>query len=162
MVLYKCNTCNKLFKQKNDYRRHKNRKIPCKKQNHKINHKNHKNDSQFECNLCTKMYSTISNLNRHMKYYCKGNIDRKNDLNIQDAIDVIDYDDQNDSTNNDLECQENLPPHKTHKPHKNAQHKSQYTCEYCEKMFTRRDTLTRHKKKYGKVRKENEKEMENI
>ena len=29
-------------------------------------------------------------------------------------------------------------------------------------MFARRDTLTRHKKKYYKVRKENEKDMENL
>jgi len=106
MVTYKCDKCNKIFKHKNDYRRHKNKKRPCIKQNHKINHKNHKNDSLFECNLCTKMYSTISNLNRHMKYYCKGNNNDKNDLNIQNNIDVISYDDPNDSSNNDLECQE--------------------------------------------------------
>ncbi len=35
MVSYKCDRCNKIFTHKNDYRRHINRKNPCKQILHK-------------------------------------------------------------------------------------------------------------------------------
>ena len=94
MVEYKCNTCGKIFKHKGTYLRHQNRKFPCSKLNHLESQMNHKksdtceqkneNESFLEsqekslnkkvihvCNWCNKEFSTNSNMNRHIKSYCK-------------------------------------------------------------------------------------------
>ena len=162
MVKYKCNRCNKTFNRKSNYIYHINRKRPCKlvsQNNHKISHKN-------ECSKCHKIYANKSNLNRHIKLYCNVNESicktDENDLNNEEDIYIALDDTSNDSNNGGFDVQQNTPPHKTHKTHKNAQHKSKHICEYCEKMFTRHDTLIRHKKKYCKVKKENEEDMKKL
>ena len=52
---YKCDTCKKEFNIKRLYNNHLSRKNPCKSNN--IN----------QCNNCNKIYSTPSNLNKHVK-----------------------------------------------------------------------------------------------
>ena len=60
--MYKCNTCNKLFKYKSDYTRHTKRKTPCKLENNNV--------KNFECSKCHKTYATNGSLNRHISNYC--------------------------------------------------------------------------------------------
>ena len=94
MSSYKCDRCNKLFIYKNDFRRHKNRKFPCKivnienctndtvlegeiKVSKKLHTNAHKctelytNTQNFICNYCKKIFSRNSSLVRHIDNYCK-------------------------------------------------------------------------------------------
>ena len=165
MVEYKCNRCQKIFNKKSNYKYHINRKNPCKINSHNALTNDSQNVLKYECHLCHKVLTRKSNLTRHINLYCKvKKIERKieNTGRVQNDTIYIHDDNDNDNCNIVFDDQEHIPPHKTHNPHKNAQHKSQYTCEYCHKMFTRRDTLTRHKKKYCKVRKENEEDMKKL
>nr|QBK88995.1 MAG: uncharacterized protein LCMiAC02_00880 [Mimivirus LCMiAC02] len=162
MVSYKCDRCNKIFTHKNDYRRHINRKNSCSKITQKLLKKN----KLFECSMCHKTYSRKFNLNRHITQFCKARNNTqfmsKIKMDIQEDTHDVVYEDQNISISSDCDGQENILHTKTHKTHKNAQNKSIHTCEYCSKMFTRQDTLTRHKNKYCKVRKENEEDMKKL
>ena len=102
MVKYKCDNCEKEFKQKNDLDRHKNRKFKCKNNNldvittinntstimpqfpqnvHNISTKiincgvnNNQSDSDvfFICDICCKKYSREDSLKRHQLSFCKG------------------------------------------------------------------------------------------
>ena len=56
-------------------------------------------------------------------------------------------------------------PHKYHKkPHKTTQNFNpiKLICEYCDKEFTRKDSLNRHINKFCKIRKKNLEDIENI
>lgn len=51
----------------------------------------------------------------------------------------------------------------THKPAENTQNNAQSIhCDYCNKKFTRKDTLTRHEKNYCKIKKELNKDLQII
>jgi hypothetical protein len=65
---YICSKCNKVFKQKNDLRRHKNRKRPCTRKSTK---KIFVNAPKFPCPNCDKKYTTCYNLKRHLSGSCK-------------------------------------------------------------------------------------------
>ena len=98
MSSYKCDRCNKVFNYKNDFRRHRNRKFPCKvvnvenytsdmlladeikigKKLHTNAHKCtelHTNTQKFICNYCTKVFTRNSSLVRHIDNYCKARKD---------------------------------------------------------------------------------------
>ncbi len=64
--MYKCNVCCKKFRYTSEFKRHKNRKNPCKKSSFSQNN----GTDAFECIRCHKSYSNKSNLKRHMKI-CK-------------------------------------------------------------------------------------------
>ena len=93
MSSYKCDRCNKVFNYKNDFRRHRNRKFPCKvvnvenytsdmlladeikigKKLHTNAHKCaelHTNTQKFICNYCTKVFTRNSSL-FNFDNYCK-------------------------------------------------------------------------------------------
>ena len=78
MKTYECEKCLKQFRQKIDYTRHLNRKFPCKNipkysKNGFINPNMECPDipiNKLECGSCCKIYSSISNLNKHIKI-CK-------------------------------------------------------------------------------------------
>ena len=55
MVVYNCELCNKQFKQKCDFTRHKNKKTPCNK------------PQTYSCSFCQSELKTKYNLNRHLK-----------------------------------------------------------------------------------------------
>ena len=60
---HQCNKCNKIFKQKCNYDRHLNRKVPCDEQI--ANEKN-------ECKICLKTYSDTYSLHKHVKKCARG------------------------------------------------------------------------------------------
>jgi uncharacterized Zn-finger protein len=114
--MHKCNRCSKKFTYKSDYTRHKNRKTICL------------NDSQkspdFKCQKCNKPFSSKSNLTRHINgpVCCK-----------TQSADVV------------------IIPIKIMQPIKTIspiivikQDNSEITCEYCDKIFTRKQNLKRH------------------
>ena len=77
MVEYKCNKCNKVFKQKCHYDNHMNRKRPCIKlqqtsdeqQNVAINKEIIINNKQ--CPYCKIIFTRVSSLNVHLENRCK-------------------------------------------------------------------------------------------
>ena len=96
MVDYTCIKCNKIFKQRNDYRRHINRKIPCKGNSPKneqiklvesqndhfesfkstlpvinIKYNIPKNIDGYECRYCGKYFTLKTNCTRHEKNTCR-------------------------------------------------------------------------------------------
>nr|QBK89459.1 MAG: uncharacterized protein LCMiAC02_05540 [Mimivirus LCMiAC02] len=169
MVLYKCNTCNKLFKQKNDYRRHKNRKIPCKKITNISPKDSPKKDRQFKCNLCGKTYKLKQHLTRHILQSCKViKVKKNNGENLEtfeEDTNILFYESANDSTDDDFDRSNFNLHQKTPKKNFNTKitpKKSNHVCKYCSKQFSRKDSLTRHLIDRCKVRKENEEDMKKI
>ncbi len=77
MTIYKCSKCDKEFVYKNDYRRHINRKNPCKKK---------KSIENLQCDKCNRTYYSIYTLKRHMENSCidKSDTDEINDTNNDD------------------------------------------------------------------------------
>lgn len=88
MVLYVCENCNKEFTRKSSYNTHINRKNPCvkkviKENNKNINNANNPNQSKIiqnnpiieynnkKCQHCSKIFSSVPNLNKHLKNSCK-------------------------------------------------------------------------------------------
>ena len=69
MLEYKCNICDKLLKNKIDYKRHKIKKKPC--------NKNPLIKGHFECNLCNKTFARKYTLDRHKSDYCLGKTENK-------------------------------------------------------------------------------------
>ena len=68
MVEYKCEKCKKIFKKKDDYTNHKNRKNPCDA-----------NISTNVCTYCGVKFSTKGNLMRHIKSRCSVFNDKENE-----------------------------------------------------------------------------------
>ena len=58
MTVYKCNECSKLFTNKTDFKRHKNRKTPCNSADVIV--------KKFTCSKCYKSYTTKGSLMRHI------------------------------------------------------------------------------------------------
>lgn len=61
MIIYKCNKCNKEFKQKIDYTRHKNKKKQCDKKG--FDNKNTTNNSTSEINTIDNITSKTNTVN---------------------------------------------------------------------------------------------------
>ena len=86
---YKCDKCAKHFVQKNDFRRHQNRKKPCiessnltpdilqEKVIQKTNLKNYKNE--YKCNFCFKYFTRKDNLERHLSSRCEIKLKKDNE-----------------------------------------------------------------------------------
>ena len=95
MVLYTCEKCNKTFNKKSNYQSHLNKKNPCikkeiKNNNNSIIFQNIPNDSKIfqnknnceniktKCAHCSKIFSTVTNLNKHLRTSCK--VKKQNEL----------------------------------------------------------------------------------
>ncbi len=71
MPEYKCDKCNTIFQKKWNYEYHLNRKNPCIISINKEKETDEKRDvEKIKCEYCNKTYSSISNLNKHLKL-CK-------------------------------------------------------------------------------------------
>ena len=91
MVNYECSNCGKNYVDKLKYTKHINRKYPCKKinRNDSVSTKTEsvstkmesvsiqtdntyvENKNEYKCSYCSKILTTNSNWNRHMKENCK-------------------------------------------------------------------------------------------
>ncbi len=157
MKTYKCHKCNKIFKNKNDYKRHTNRKTECNKNTQLL--------SQFTCDKCNKVFTRKFTLDRHILSFCKfrnqisnsveslksvqesnsqvviDQLDNNNDINLED-IDV--------STRTNSSCAStSLVPNKNKK-----------ACMFCLKSISA-SNLAKHIKKC-KIRLQFDKQKEGI
>ena len=90
MIIYKCNRCDKQFKQKTDYNRHINRKNPCKIILDKIILDKNNKSIKYKCNTCNKFYSTQGNLTKHIKKFHSIIINNNNNFKIKYNLDTCD------------------------------------------------------------------------
>jgi len=94
---YECDKCGKVFNRIQNYERHLLRKYPCKNTSHES--KNGITNPEMECEeveinkleciSCNKIYSSISNLNKHRKI-CKVKIVEEEKQKIEDLIKLND------------------------------------------------------------------------
>ena len=161
MVVYKCDKCDKLFKKKNDYERHKTKKKPCKIYSFTLKH--------FECSKCNKKFTSKYNLERHLLNSCDS---KKTDFDKEQTLEF------NSNRNKHIdECDQKLDKHidfmhselfSIKNPsnlmniHQNPSKNKEYKCIYCDKFFSRKDALNIHIDKRCKIKKEQEKEKEDI
>ena len=113
-IIYKCDRCDKLFNHKNDFRKHINRKNPCKL---KISDQTNL-QSKFECIKCNEIFLNIDNLNKHVSSFCnENNIDNSKKIpkNINSCI-------VNPKRKKDIIIQ----------------------CEKCKNIFSKQSNLNRH------------------
>ena len=62
MVLYKCDICDKEFKLRGDFKRHKNRKFPCTKTVHSVHKYTHpKSTTEYESDSSSNITRTLIN-----------------------------------------------------------------------------------------------------
>ena len=138
-MIYKCEKCNKLFKQKNDYRRHINKKKPC--------FLNFKKECCFTCPHCNKTYKRNDNLQRHIDVSCKYNDPLKNNKSIKQSQNdnikpILTNINCNENTNSKHEKSSNLniaPDEILFPPKQFA-----YKCNYCDSVFSKKYNLQRH------------------
>ena len=110
---------------------------------------------EYTCNRCLKNYNNKCDYNRHLnrKRPCK--IIKINESIIKPINSITDK-------------QKNANLHKKMRNlHKNPQnlHKNRskkYKCSYCEKNYSRKDSLKRHILSYCKVKKEKDAEIEKL
>ncbi len=113
--IYKCQRCGKVYDHKNNFRKHMNRKNPCKISEPSPIKEVQINSQRFKCIDCNKIFTRKDNLKRHKSKYCKNNNNTPKRSNIILSI-------------------ENLPKKKN----------KEFICSYCKKNFSRNFTLKRH------------------
>lgn len=146
MVQYKCDRCGKLFKHKNDYRRHLNRKTPCAL----------KIPLMFQCSMCNKTFNKIYNLKRHEQHSCEARRDpflrapkstkKSKSRRIQKVNKVNTTSEQSE--------------HKKSNNFEKLDDNNKYICKGCGKGFTTKTSMYRHIRKYCKKKKDKIKKLE--
>jgi len=157
-MLYKCNKCNKAFKNKTDYTRHKNRKRPCATDGIC--------EQRFRCIVCDKSYTTNGSLSRHLKsnptcalMYTPKNTPKKTEVK---------FDHTKNSPNHTVTFSakeqnvKNIPKNREVNSNKISKNTNDINCPYCGRSFTRKESLTRHLKSRCKIKKSQENEKEKI
>jgi len=138
-----CNICNRNFKQKSHLIDHENKKNKCSKDDIVINGK-----KKYKCNICKKLFDTKCNYIKHInrKIKCSSN------NNLIDEEDEYKNNIINENLNIDInEAPQNLHnftnfvpqiPQNFHNFTQNIE--DELECEYCSKIFSRKDALKRH------------------
>lgn len=101
MVLYICEKCNKEFSKISHYKTHINKKIPCNNNSDKLlKPKKIEKTNKNECSHCLKIFSSKSNLSKHVKNNCKiikekqkNTINNNINPNIKKIIKIIEQND---------------------------------------------------------------------
>ncbi len=170
-MVFKCDRCSKLFRNKTDFTRHKKRKIPC----------NLKNgiDKNFQCPKCDRSYTTKGNLTRHINnshavklpfpippnFNLKSSNDSSHiDYNYEIDSDHMFNDAQNEGVQkgNILEPKRNILTQKGNNFEQVIIPNQEIICNYCKKTYSSKKSLHRHIKQYCKVKREMDKEKESI
>lgn len=176
MVEHTCPRCGKVFNHKGPYDYHVYKmKRPCKVKNKKPSHRTLPNATQkghsLWCSKCNKSFASRYSLNRHLSKYCKPTRDKHNytDTNSRSSKPQ-----QQLPTEQDLVIQQpefQVPKHQSSQIPQNSainpqnpshNTKSEHTCNYCLKNFSRSDNLSRHLDLYCKVKKQQDNEKEKI
>jgi hypothetical protein len=163
MPMYKCDKCNKKFKQKNDLRRHKNNKKPC----NTFENNTTKFEGKFTCSQCNKIFTRKDNLNRHMISFCTKQIITKfTELKNLEALKVNNDNILSQEKNNENIISDNSNDNTTKKPQKlnktlleSHNNTKILQCDYCKKFYSRKDSLSRHMTKFCKKRPKENKEQ---
>ena len=134
-MIYKCEKCNKVFNQKNDYRRHMNKKKPCLSVS--------KIECNFTCPHCNKIYTRNDNLMRHINVFCKYSNTQKNNKLKQFTENENIYTDLTPmkNNNNDILDIEKIKLFLLAPKIKNL---LTYKCEHCDSNFSTQYNLQRH------------------
>lgn len=166
-IQYKCDKCDKIFNHKNDYRKHITRKNKCTSVNKGTKFtQNPVNiiENDLICPNCNKSFSRNDSLKRHIANFCnvKNNIDTNTVLDKYDIVDDLSHINIYDDDIVDV-IEQPIKSKPTKNTHINSTHHKKthliYKCEYCEKIYSRKDSLTRHIN--GFCKKKNEKESQN-
>lgn len=123
--IYQCIKCKKIFKSKIDMSRHTNRITPCDK-----------NVTHFTCPKCNKTFSFKSSLKRHLSLVC----DLENLCGS--SVAQLNHTPPKSKTNN-----------KVNRVKSDITAENMCKCSYCNKTFTRKDSLNRHIDKYCDMKK---------
>lgn len=149
-TFYKCMKCNKIFDQKGHYDYHVyQRKRPCE-----INILTPDTSESggeipqiFKCIECNKAFTRKDNLTRHIKYFCKHQINESIKSNVlvkQNNNDNIQPELKQDIHNDKLTSIKNNTKSQLIDPIKNTKKDLRYKCNYCKKDFCRSDVLNKH------------------
>ena len=159
---FPCRKCDKTFSLKIHARRHEKRSckgISSNYQNVKIIVNE---NGRFSCSYCNKTYSLKEHVRRHVKNSCKNrpnlffnrSLDTCNKLaNPQDQTEDQTEDQIGDQYSNDQEeiiCQPDLSISSNHQNEEiifNESESGKFPCSNCNKTFSYKENVTRHKKK---------------
>lgn len=152
---HECDRCGKKFDHKNDWRRHKARKRPCKKVTKK---RLLKNTPKFICPNCDKKYTRKFNLTRHLRSCGRDDMTKSEMEQVLEQLNSSEeyfsdseregyvYSDEEYNELSTLSKNESLLSKNERKLSKNESLGDWLNCEYCKKRISAKRNYNRHLK----------------